>query len=59
VIVTGTEIGIVTGTETEGETEVAAGTITVMIAEEVEEVAVAEIQKDGNLVVVLGNHTGI
>jgi hypothetical protein len=40
VIVTRTEIGIVTGTETGEETEVAAGSITVMIVEVGEEVAV-------------------
>lgn len=63
-IVTGieTEIGKVTGIVTEEEREVVAGTITVMIddvREVVEEVAVVEISRAGNLVVVLGNHTGI
>jgi len=62
VIVTGieteTEIGKVTGIVTEEEREVVAGTITVMI-DEVGEVAVVEVWRVGNLVVVLGNHTGI
>lgn len=58
-IVTGTEIETITGTETGGETEAAAGSITVMIVEEGEEVAVVEVWRGGNLVVVLGNHTGI
>jgi hypothetical protein len=56
VTVIGTEIGTVTGTETGEETEVAAGTITVMIAEEV---LVAEIRRGDNRVVALGSHTGI
>lgn len=53
VIVTGT------GIEIGEETEVVAGSITVMIVEEGEVVAVVEFRKGGNLVAVLENHTGI